>query len=66
MKGCILFEFKIFLIFGMNGEKFILLLIRFNLFVRKKKENKMMWSLKWVNFLENLIVCLFLIYFLVW
>lgn len=60
MKGCTLFEFKIFLTLGMNGENFILLPTRFNLSVRKKKENKMMRSLKWVNLSENSIACSFL------
>lgn len=59
-KGCTLFEFKIFLTLGMNGEKFILLPTRFNLSVTKKKENKMMRSLKWVNLSENSIACSFL------
>lgn len=40
MKGCTLFEFKIFLTLGMNGKNFILLPTRFNLSVRKKKKTK--------------------------
>lgn len=56
----ILFEFKIFLTLGMNGLILYLLPTVFNLSVRRKKENKMMRSLKWVNLSENSIAYLFL------